>query len=95
MFAEAEWKNGFKILCDYRKITKFDLNLEDVKKVVMQDKKHELIFDQSKCAIVADADIVYGLSRMWEILSENNNLSKKIFRKINDAKTWLGLESDY
>ena len=95
MFAETEWKNGFNILCDYREITDFDLDRKDIEKVINQDRQHEPIFDKSKCAIVANADLVYGFSRMWEILSGDIELTRMVFRDINDAQKWLGLDSDF
>lgn len=95
MFAETEWENGFNILCDYREITDFNLKNEDVEQVVDQDKKHEHLFDKSKLAIVAKSDLVFGISRMWEMLSLDSNLTKMIFRDMNDAENWLGLDSSF
>ncbi len=95
MFAETEWENGFNILCDYREKTDFNLRNEDVEKVVDQDNKHEHLFDKSKLAIVAKSDLVFGLSRMWEMLSLDSNLTKMVFRDINDTESWLGLDLSF
>ena len=95
MFAETEWENGFNILCDYRETTDFNLSYEDVNKVVWQDKKHEHLFDKSKLAIVAKSDLVFGLSRMWEMRSQDSKLTKKVFRDMNDAESWLGLDLSF
>lgn len=95
MFAEKEWQNGFDILCDYRGITEFSLSSNDVKNVVDQDKKNEPLFDNSKCAIVANRDLVFGFSRMWEILAEDTNLTKMVFRDIKDAMNWLGMDMNF
>jgi len=94
MFAESEWVNGFSILCDYRKITDFNLQTEDMRRITSQDKSNELLFDQSKCAIVAVSGLVYGLSRMWEALSENTKLETMVFRNIEDSLRWLGIEAN-
>ena len=95
MFAEAEWVNGFNILCDYREITEFNLSNEDIQKVATQDKAHEPIFDKSKCAIVTTSDLVFGLSRMWEIFSHNTNLTTMVFRDIHEAIGWLKIDMDF
>ena len=94
VFAESEWTNGFNILIDYREISKFEVKAEGVHKIINQDKANKHLFDQSKCAIVADSDLVYGLSRMWEILSEDSKIPTMIFRNIEDALQWLGLDRD-
>ena len=95
MFAETEWENGFNILCDYREITEFDLSNEDIHKVTDQDKLHEPIFDKSKCAVVATSNLVFGLSRMWEILSQNTNLTTMVFKDIREAIDWLEMDMDF
>lgn len=92
MFADTKWENGFNILFDYREITECDAGYKDVLKLVHQDKKHEMLFDKCKCAIVAKSDLVFGLTRMWDTLSDGSNLKKKIFREIHDAERWLGLD---
>ena len=92
MFTDSEWINGFNILCDYRKITEFDLKSSDLSQIVEQDKNNEPLFDKSKYAIVADSDLVFGISRMWEILSENNLITTMIFRNTIDSLRWLNLE---
>lgn len=94
MFAETEWVNGFNILCNYSEITDFNLKTEEINKIVTQDKYNERLFDRSKCAIVAGNNLVFGLSRMWEILSSNNMIETNVFRNIEDSFRWLGLEED-
>jgi len=95
MFAETDWENGFNILCDYREITEFDLSNEDIKKIANQDKVHEPIFDKSKCAVVATSKLIFGLSRMWEIFSEDTSLTTMVFRDIREAIDWLEMDIDF
>ena len=95
LFAENAWENGFRILCDYRKITEFNISNEDVRRIVDQDKQHEPLFDQSKCAVVAVDNLVFGLLRMWESLSYDNRLLKMIFRDMDEALEWLGVGLDF
>ncbi len=92
MFAENEWINGFNILCDYREITEFGVKTEDMGKIVSQDKNNEFLFDQSKCAIVAGSNLVFGVSRMWKTLSEDNKIETMVFRNIEDSLRWLGMD---
>ena len=42
---------------------------------------------------MANTDLIYGISRMWEILSEDINIPRMVFRDVNDARIWLGLDS--
>ncbi len=92
MLAENEWVNGYHILCDYREITDFNLMIEDLNRIVSQDQENELLFDQSKCAIVAGSDFVFGISRMWETLSEYTKVKTMVFKNIKDSLCWLGID---
>ncbi len=48
----------------------------------------------NKLAIVVSRDLEFGTVRMFETLSETTSMWKelKIFRHMQDAKQWLGLE---
>lgn len=92
MFAEKEWVNGYHILCDYSEITDFNLMIEDLNKIVSQDQDNELLFDQSKCAIVAGSDFVFGISRMWETLSDHTKIKIMVFKNIKDSLRWLDID---
>ena len=92
IFTDSEWVNGFNIILDYREITELHVKTEDVKKIVAQDKRNEHLFNQSKCAIVAGSDLVFGLSRMWEAFSEDTKIETMVFRNIEDSLRWLGMD---
>ena len=95
LFSDEDWENGFNLLLDYREVTETDLCSQGIMKIVIQDKQNEFLFDKSKCAVIADKDILYGLSRMWELLSIENKGEKMVFRDVNDALSWLGLSSEF
>ncbi len=44
---------------------------------------------ESVIAAVAGRDVIYGLSRMWEILVDDTTWETMVFRKIEDAKVWI------
>ena len=92
MFADSEWTNGFHVLLDYREISELGVTREGVGRIVHQDKANEHLFDKSKCAIVAGSDVVFGVSRMWESLSQENKVTTMVFRHFEDALKWLGLD---
>jgi hypothetical protein len=50
----------------------------------------KLIGGDGRCAVIASKDSVYGMSRMWEILSSERSQHICVFRQMNDAITWLG-----
>jgi len=51
-------------------------------------------FGDSRCAIVAPGDLVYGMNRMWSVhVSELWNVTFELFRDRGSALRWL-LEAD-
>ena len=47
--------------------------------------------EDSRVAIVAPADLFYGLSRMYEAFREPSPLEIQVFRELREARAWLGL----
>jgi hypothetical protein len=47
--------------------------------------------EDSRVAIVAPADLFYGLSRMYEAFREPSRLEIQVFRELREARAWLGL----
>jgi len=44
-----------------------------------------------RTAFVAEADTIYGMSRMFEMLRSDSEEEIRVFRDIGEAKSWLGL----
>lgn len=40
-------------------------------------------------AIIADQDLIYGLSRMFQVLAEETGWEIEIFRLRDDAEAWI------
>lgn len=44
-----------------------------------------------KLAVVADDNVAYGMSRMYQTLDEPNIRSVGVFRRMEEAEEWLGI----
>jgi hypothetical protein len=49
--------------------------------------------EESRVAIVASADLAFGLSRMYEAYRDSSGLPLRVFRTLEEARAWLGLEA--
>lgn len=85
-----EWQAGFDMLCDYSQIENFDVSSRDIDEITEWQTTIDNLIGGGKCAVVASKDTVFGMSRMWEMLSSERSQHIYVFRKINDAVTWLG-----
>ena len=69
---------------------KSDVNYEGMKKLIHYITIHyDPNWSHTTTAIVADEDLIYGLSRMYEIMTENIPTKIYIFKDMEEAQNWL------
>jgi hypothetical protein len=85
-----DWQAGFNMLCDYSGIEDFDVTTKDIDEITEWQVSIDEMIGNGRCAVVACKDSVYGMNRMWEIISSERSQQICVFRQINDAVTWLG-----
>lgn len=85
----TDWQAGFNMLCDYRKIEKFAVTPRDIDDLTEWQRSIDTLIGNGRCAVVATRDFVFGMSRMWELLSTDRSQQIKVFRHIKDAICWL------
>ena len=85
-----DWQAGFKMLCDYRGIVDFAVTTRDIDNINEWQASIDAVIGDGKCAVVACKDLVYGMSRMWELISSERSQQIRVFRQMKDAVIWLG-----
>ena len=85
-----DWQAGFNMLCDYRGIVDFAVTTRDIDNINEWQASIDAVIGDGKCAVVACKDLVYGMSRMWELISSERSQQIRVFRQMKDAVIWLG-----
>ena len=85
-----DWQAGFSMLCDYSGIENFDVTTKDIDDITEWQTSIDALIGDGRCAVIACKDSVFGMSRMWEMMSSERSQQICVFRQINDAVTWLG-----
>jgi hypothetical protein len=85
----ADWQAGFNMLCDYRNIDSFDVSPGDIDAITEWLTSIDELIGDGRCAVVASKDSVFGMSRMWELISSERPQEIYIFREMGDAVFWL------
>ena len=80
----------YDMLCDFRKVTQVDIQPEELSNLLSTDARLHLFSAGRKVAVVASTNIVYGVARMYEMLSEQLPQQIMVFREMDKAKEWLG-----
>ena len=77
-------------ICDFTEVNEFDLSAQDIKVLAAQDVSAAKINPKMIIAVVGEKDLIFGLSRMWEVYAdESTGLETCVFRSINDANVWI------
>lgn len=60
--------------------------------VIRDASRNQFFAPGVRRAVVANSDVSFGMARMYAIASENSGQTIEVFRDINAAKAWLGIE---
>lgn len=92
VFDEAVKLPGFrpklKAIVDGREATT-TMTGNDIQKLASYAQKIDPLWGESKWAILASSDLVFGLSRMYSALTSDYEVKTHVFRTIADASDWL------
>ena len=75
-------------LADMTQVERLEISTKAVRQLVSMFEAPELQSD-SKLAIVAASDHVFGMARMYETLSSHTSEHIRVFRDMAEAEAWL------
>jgi hypothetical protein len=77
-------------IVDHTHATSTDYRSHEIQRMAAQDKRMSLITAKGfLVAVVSPKDVQFGLSRMWQILSESTGWEINVFRDRATAEAWL------
>lgn len=65
----------------------------DVRRIAGFIKEHREEIRDGKAAIVVSSPVIFGMARMLQILTEKSDLDIAVFRDIDKACKWLGIDT--
>ncbi len=90
IYADAERiaKITYQII-DFSQVEQIEINADEIRRLAAQDAAAAEINPHMRIAVVGGSDVIYGLSRMWQALTDDLPISRMIFRTMSDAESWL------
>ncbi len=87
---------GTKELVDLSGVQDVEASSQSLRSIVFYDLTHSEKFRGHKTAIFAPEDLPFGMSRIYEALSEVSDAPSevRVFRTIEEAREWLDEEAD-
>jgi hypothetical protein len=78
---------SFRQLCDLREVTKITTTAEALRALAQS----HVFSPASRRAFVVGRAVDFGLARMYQAYSEVEGQTVEVFREMDEAKVWLGL----
>lgn len=91
LLEDPAFKPGMRELSDVRGVEKLEVTPEGVWRLAAQDSIDSSRLGEYRLAIVASTDIVFGTARMYEALTDLNIPGVMVFRDMEEARSWLGV----
>lgn len=90
-YADKQIQWGAPELLDLRAVERFEVTASGLRKLVDLDTKYAKgAGAPSKLAVIAPADNVFGMIRMYQMFSDLNPNSVHVFRDLSGVAEWLG-----
>ncbi len=86
-------KQGVKEIVDLRAVDSVEASTDSIGVIINIDMEHTEKLAGQRSAIVAPRELLYGLSKIYEVLYELSQgpANVKVFRDIGEARKWLDL----
>lgn len=92
LVADPKWTPGMRELSDVRSIDRLSVTAVGVRHMALRDERDARALASYRLAIVVSRDEVYGMARMYQIMTEQTVPNVRVFRDIEEAKNWLEAE---
>ncbi len=95
IFSDPKWKFGMNQINDYLKVKRLVVEREDIDIIVEVEKEQDTIVkdNKRKLAIVSDNDLYQAIFKYYEVIAKKLLYKTKVFRNIEQALKWVGLDA--
>ena len=90
--SRSRYKSNLNMVCDFRDVEKVLVETEHINQLLNLEKHKRLFQPGAKVAVVASQNIVYGVSRMYEMLAGELPQTIRVFREMTGAEKWLEID---
>jgi len=88
-----DYRPGMRSLSDLREVhpSTFSADARKIGDFVVSRSKQT---GSARAAIVVSQDASYGMVRVLQVFAQNSPMDIQVFRDMNEARTWLGLDEE-
>ena len=85
----VDFPKGVSELVDLSAIEDFHVSSEGIRRLAELDAEFTQRTIELPVAFFVSSELIFGMARMYQMLSEPYSDSKKVFRDFTEAKAWL------
>ncbi len=85
---DPDFDPNYSQLIDVRAV-QFVMSIGEVAEIATQE---DIFSEQSRRAFVGENNLAFGMSRMLQAYSESSSGEIEVFRDMDEARRWLGLD---
>jgi hypothetical protein len=91
LMRDPAFNAGMKELSDIRAVEHLDVSVEAIQGLAKFDREHTNDVGEHQLGLLVPTDFVFGMARMYEMMTEGNTAGVVVFRDEAEAKAWVGL----
>lgn len=88
--ADPGFKLNFNQLCDYRDVKEIRADAAAIRELAALNP----FGAGARRALIVSSDVVFGMARMYQILTESSPDEFEVFRDLDEALKWLGVADE-
>ena len=92
LLEDPHFRPGMPGLIDCRRVKSL-FSITDLRRTAADAKRRPELQVPGRAAVLTSSNLVYGLLRMYEVFNEGNPAEVRVFRRPEEAMTWLKGES--
>jgi hypothetical protein len=89
LLADPRWSPGMRELADVRAIERLEVTTDGVRRMAGHDAAFAPAIGSYRLALVVPRDEVFGMARMYQMLTEPAVPYVGVFRDLAEAAAWL------
>ena len=85
-----DFRPHLKLIADFRDCAT-TMTGQEVQKLAAYARRSDASWGETRWALLAPDDVIFGLSRMYMALTEDYQVETHVFRSVDETDDWLGL----
>lgn len=90
IYTDPSYEPGLNEITDCREVTEFEMTANGVRRLMGVVGELQTAEQPYRVAIVAPADAVFGMARMYELLQDEGLEEVRVFRSMEAAESFVG-----